>query len=376
MTTDIKSVASTIRESIKKATKGLIERETLIDLIILAAVAGEHVLVIGPPGTAKSAAVRRVAQAMGGSYFEYLLGRFTEPSELFGPVDLKKLREGTVETATEGMLPEAEIVFLDEVFLASTAVLNTLLGLLNERTFRRGHTDIICPLKVCVAASNTIPDDELLAAFADRFLLHSFVESVPDSRLEELLHGGWSIRNDLIETKNQMNNLDLLATAAKNASMEKAIGPLTDAIRLLRAEGVLLSDRRIVKSLSLMSAASCLRGDNDPDERDLWPLVFVIPTLEGQEQARDILKDVLNLSENITLGAATELASLGPKARAQQICEKASLIIANTCDVVSESERLQLESIGREIDAAFSPTALPESLLDLKSTIAKLLAVN
>jgi MoxR-like ATPase len=87
---------------------------------------------------------------LGGRYFEYLLGRFTEPSEIFGPIDLRKLREGTVETETADMLPEAEIAFLDEVFLGSTAILNTLLSLLNERTFRRGHTRLQCPLRVCV----------------------------------------------------------------------------------------------------------------------------------------------------------------------------------------------------------------------------------
>src|SRR6185436_7639348 len=101
-------------------------------------------------------------------------------NELFGPIDLRRLREGVVEVETAGMLPEAEIAFLDEVFLGSTAILNTLLGLLNERVFRRGHTVKACPLKVCVGASNAIPDDEALAAFADRFLVRVFLEPVPD----------------------------------------------------------------------------------------------------------------------------------------------------------------------------------------------------
>ncbi len=89
------------------AKQGLVERGVLVDLVLLAAVAGEHALVIGPPGTAKSQAVRRIANALGGRYFEYLLGRFTEPNEIFGPVDLARLREGVVETLTTGMLPEA-----------------------------------------------------------------------------------------------------------------------------------------------------------------------------------------------------------------------------------------------------------------------------
>ena len=126
-----------VRDALADAGQGLVEREALVELVTLCAVAGEHLLVLGPPGTAKSEAVRRTARALGGSYFEYLLGRYTEPSEVFGPVDLRKLREGRVETETAGMLPEAEVAFLDEVFLGSTAILNTLLGLLNERVFRR-----------------------------------------------------------------------------------------------------------------------------------------------------------------------------------------------------------------------------------------------
>src|SRR6185369_15797852 len=115
------------------------------------------------------------------------------PSEIFGPVDLRKLKEGLVETETTGMLPEAEFAFLDEIFQGSTAILNTLLGILNERTFRRGHTQMKCPLRVCIGASNALPNDEVLAAFADRFLVRIFVDPIPDTRLEELLVGGWSL---------------------------------------------------------------------------------------------------------------------------------------------------------------------------------------
>ncbi|MFP2900849.1 AAA family ATPase, partial [Corallococcus sp. 4LFB] len=192
MSVSFEFAAAEVRDALTDASRGLVEREAMVELVALSAVAGEHLLVVGPPGTAKSEAVRRTARGLGGSYFEYLLGRFTEPSEIFGPVDLRKLREGRVETETAGMLPEAEVAFLDEVFLGSTAILNTLLGLLNERTFRRGHTRIQCPLRVCVGASNALPEDDALAAFADRFLARIFVEPVPDPRLEELLEGGAS----------------------------------------------------------------------------------------------------------------------------------------------------------------------------------------
>src|SRR5918994_233075 len=111
------TASASLRSVISTATTGLVEREALVEMVALSAVAEEHVLVIGPPGTAKSEAVRRIARATGGQYFEYLLGRFTEPSEIFGPVDLRRLKEGVVETEIAGMLPEAEVAFLDEIFL-------------------------------------------------------------------------------------------------------------------------------------------------------------------------------------------------------------------------------------------------------------------
>src|SRR5687768_5878693 len=210
METDLNRAAAAVRRAVEEASRGLIERESLVETVALAAVAREHVLVLGPPGTAKSEAVRRVARALGGRYFEYLIGRFTEPSEVFGPVDLRKLREGLVETETSGMLPEAEIAFLDEIFLGSTAILNTLLGLLNERVFRRGHTRMACPLRVCVGASNQLPQDPALAAFSDRFLLRLFLEPIADPYLETLLESGWSLPELHDGSANDLEALDAL----------------------------------------------------------------------------------------------------------------------------------------------------------------------
>src|SRR5512147_1801088 len=106
MSKSLSEAADALRQALSDSVRGLVEREALAQMVALSAVAEEHVLVIGPPGTAKSEAVRRIARATGGRYFEYLLGRFTEPSEIFGPVDLHKLKDGLVETDTLGMLPE------------------------------------------------------------------------------------------------------------------------------------------------------------------------------------------------------------------------------------------------------------------------------
>ena len=357
MSSSILQAAAKIRDGIRLATAGLIGREQLAELIVLAAVAQEHLLVVGPPGTAKSAVVRRVAQSMGGRYFEYLLGRFTEPSELFGPVDLRKLREGTVETDVSGMLPEADIAFLDEVFLGSTAILNTLLGVLNERRFRRGHTQIDCPLRVCVGAANGLPEDEALAAFADRFLLHLFVDSVPDHQLEAMLTGGWQSEQHPIEQHVSMSHLDTLSQALKTVDLSNARPALANAIRTLRQAGVQLSDRRIVKSQRLIAAAALLSGRTQASEADLWPLLYVLPTKEAQQHGREVLRELFAKASNSNLFSAVEEAALQPLSRASRLLEAAQNCLASD----SEERGPEMEALLREIDANFSrETILPE----------------
>ena len=159
----------------------------LFELVVLGLITNEHVLFIGPPGTGKSAAVKAAADTVSGRYFEYLIGRFTEPAEIFGALDLAALKEGEVRPVTRNMLPEANIAFLDEIFLGSTAILNTLLAVLNERVYRRGAFETKVPLWSCVAASNALPEDPMLQAFADRFLITSFVEPVSEANLSALL---------------------------------------------------------------------------------------------------------------------------------------------------------------------------------------------
>lgn len=370
---DLKQSAISIRAAIRDATDGLVERELLADLLVLSAVASEHLLVVGPPGTAKSAVVRRVAESLGGKYFEYLLGRFTEPSEIFGPVDLRKLREGTIETETAGMLPEAEIAFLDEVFLGSTAVLNTLLAVLNERTFRRGHTRMSCPLRVCVGASNRLPDDDLLAAFADRFLIHVFVDAVPDALLEDLLEGGRRASQSSPGQKGSLADIDRLAQAARAADLDLVRSSLAHCVRLLRKAGVTLYDRRVVKCQSLVAAAGVMAGRPGPTRADLWPIIYAIPTKEGQALAREVLADVLRDAENESLLAAAEDASSSPSSRAARLVAQAEECFgAEPNDGPDQRQAwiLRLEAFGREIDAGFSESQLTPELKSLRARIA------
>lgn len=363
----LQQASTQLRDAIRDATDGLVEREQLAELMVLGAVAGEHLLVVGPPGTGKSAVVRRVAASLGGNYFEYLLGRFTEPSELFGPVNLNKLRDGLVETDTGGMLPEADIAFLDEVFLGSTAILNTLLGVLNERQFRRGHTRLQCPLRICVGAANGLPEDEGLAAFADRFLLHAFVEPVADNRLEDMLAGGWEVGRGRLAAKAGLDRLDLLGAAVPEVDMAAVRPALAHAVRQLRQAGISLSDRRIVRSQRLIAAAAVLAGRGRAGAADLWPLLFAIPSAAGQAGAREVLRELLAEASHPLLHAAAEATAQTPQARMARLVEDADRLLAGTD---GKPARERVETLLREIDANFDPARLPAELAERRLRLA------
>src|SRR4051794_23023209 len=168
-------------------------KDEIIDLMGVALVAGENLFLLGPPGTAKSALVYELGRRLEGRTFEYLLTRFTEPNELFGPFDIRRLREGDLVTNTEGMLPEASLVFLDELLNANSAILNSLLTVLNERTLRRGRETLTVPALIFVGASNHLPEEDALRALFDRFLMRVVCDNVPGERLGEVLDAGWQL---------------------------------------------------------------------------------------------------------------------------------------------------------------------------------------
>src|SRR6516165_902866 len=182
-----------IDEILRPLKESFVGKDEIIDLLGICLVAGENLFLLGPPGTAKSAVVQELAKRLDGRVFDYLLTRFTEPNELFGPFDIRRLREGELVTNTEGMLPEAAVVFLDELFNANSAILNSLLTVLNERVFRRGRETRRLPTLMVVGASNRLPDDEALGALFDRFLVRVRCDNVPTEQLQNVLSAGWQL---------------------------------------------------------------------------------------------------------------------------------------------------------------------------------------
>jgi MoxR-like ATPase len=266
---------------------GLLERDAAVRLALLAALAGEHVLLIGPPGSAKSELARRLHRAfVDARYFERLLTRFSTPEELFGPLSLKALEDDRYERLTDGYLPTADIAFLDEVFKANSAILNTLLTLLNEREFDNGSVRLPVPLISVIGASNEVPSDEALLAFYDRFLVRVAVAGVSDAAFAALLA--------LPSAAPTPPAAPL--TADERAAVLGARDAVTlgdDALAALRSlrtwlgslEGGAPSDRRWRQFVGLMRVAAASEGRPALDALDLWLAPYVMAPEPGQAAA-------------------------------------------------------------------------------------------
>src|SRR6185437_13265146 len=194
---ELQDEAEELRTRINHFRKSLgrffVKKQELIDLMVVAAIAQEPLLLVGPPGTAKSDLVLKFKDALGISeedYFEYMLTRFTEPSEIIGPIDINQLREGRYIRREQGKLPTARLAFLDEIFKSNSAILNILLTIINERKFYQDGVPEPVRLRVLFAATNEVPEQGELAALKDRFCLKAESRSVQEQHFTELIDAG------------------------------------------------------------------------------------------------------------------------------------------------------------------------------------------
>ena len=276
-----------IQQLMDALNSGIYEKENEIALSLLAAVAGESIILLGPPGVAKSMVAHRLSAAFAGaSTFEYLMSRFSTPDEIFGPVSISKLKESdNYERVTEGYLPTADVVFLDEIWKAAPAIQNTLLTVINEKVFRNGNRLMQLPLKLLIAASNELPaQGEGLEALWDRFIVR--LESRSICREENfdrmLLDNGaedFSVPKKLqISSREYAQWSNTLDSLKVSNNVLKVIHQLRKSLQSIAIDGndelrtVYVSDRRWKNIVRLLRASAFLQDRAEVALEDLLPV--------------------------------------------------------------------------------------------------------
>ena len=289
--------------------KGVYERDTELRLGLLAALAGESIILLGPPGVAKSMVARRLKEAFSDARsFEYLMSRFSTPDDIFGPVSISKLKvSDAYERVTQGYMPEADVVFLDEIWKAGPAIQNTLLTALNEKVFRNGDREMKLPLKLLVAASNELPaEGEGLEALWDRFLVRYVSEPVKDdgafmSMILETEEAEYSdnLKTLQISPEEYADWRKQIAQVKVDASVQAGILDIRERLKRVTdktgetAFSIYVSDRRWKKAVNLLRASAFVHGRCETNPTDVAVLAYC---LWNEPIEREVVRDIVTKS--------------------------------------------------------------------------------
>jgi len=270
-----------IQTLLTELNHGLVEREATLKTALLTVLAGENLVLIGPPGTGKSLIARRIADSFShdgnNGYFEYLLTKFSTPEEIFGPLSITELKADRFKRNTAGYLPTVKVAFLDEIFKASSSILNALLTILNERVYHNGSEPQKVPLQALIAASNELPtDQEELSALYDRFLVRGFVDYVSQDNLPLLFKNAGPM--PALTTQLTAADLESIQTKAESVTIPPEIAQAVQRIWIQHKETFKedrresLSDRRLKKVIKLMCVSAATNGREQVDLSDVFLL--------------------------------------------------------------------------------------------------------
>ena len=301
---------------LQEMNRGIYEKNTEISLSLLAALAGESVILLGPPGVAKSMVARQLKTAFRDAQsFEYLMSRFSTPDEIFGPVSIQKLKTSdTYERAVEGYLPTADVVFLDEIWKAGPAIQNTLLTVINEKIFRNGNREMHLPLKLLVAASNELPTKgEGLEALWDRFVIR--IESRPiklEKNFRAMLLEANESHTDLTDSTDEANAMSVCdirispeeyaewaEKICKIGVKEEVLDVISAIRKSLRAvnvdeaaerRNIYVSDRRWKNIVRLLRTSAFMQ---DREEVDICDLLPIYHCLWQEPEERDAIRSIV-----------------------------------------------------------------------------------
>jgi MoxR-like ATPase len=275
--------------------KQFLERSELIDGMLVALMSGDPLLLLGPPGVGKSMLCQAICSAISGDYFSWCLNKLTTPEEIFGPISLKALEQDKYMRLTTGKLPTASIAFMDEIFKSSSAILNTMLTILNEKVYHNDGKAQKIPLKVLYAASNEVPQAEELAAMFDRFVLKYYVDPVREDTSASTLFTGLE---NVTMPKVALADLDAIQVCVARPLKEDVQPVLTSLMTIRRAiadEGIQVSDRKWVQSVRILKANSLLNEHDTIEEEDLEILTHVLwSSVEQKAKVRKIVNKVCN----------------------------------------------------------------------------------
>lgn len=251
----------------------ILGRADLVRGIMLALIAGQNVLALGVPGTAKTMLVQRIAQSFAGEgdVFDILLTKFTKASEVFGPTDIAALERGEYRVNTAGYLASAKVGIIDEVFKGSSAILNALLRIANERTFRNGDRVISTPVRMLVGMSNEFPEDPAtLAAFFDRFPAKFVVEYLDTDEFASMIESSWSASFSPMPVKLTDEDFAEIDRRVRAVNFPREMAMVLTSIRAdLKGKGIEISDRRWVQAVRLMAASAVYEGRDTITRKDL-----------------------------------------------------------------------------------------------------------